>query len=63
MEKNIYTAKILKDGASYTVIFPELEGCHTSGENIEHAKKMAYEALSLHLEATCKDIHINFLYV
>jgi predicted RNase H-like HicB family nuclease len=34
----------------YTVLVPSLPGCITWGENIEHAKAMAKEAIELYLE-------------
>jgi antitoxin HicB len=34
----------------FTVTVPSLPGCITWGANIEEAKKMAYEAISLYLE-------------
>ena len=45
-----YQAKIVKDGKSYSVSFPDLPGCFTMGETLGEAKEMASEALSLYLE-------------
>lgn len=45
-----YQAKILKDGESYSVEFPDLSGCFSTGETLIEAKQMACEALSLYLE-------------
>ncbi|MCL6576904.1 type II toxin-antitoxin system HicB family antitoxin [Kyrpidia sp.] len=33
----------------YTVIFPDLPGCVTEGDNLEEALKMASEAIAIHL--------------
>ena len=33
----------------YSVIFPDLDGCATCGDNLEHAIGMAQEALGLYL--------------
>ena len=35
----------------YTVTVPTLQGCVTYGENIDHAMKMAKEAIELYLES------------
>ena len=45
-----YQAKILKDGSSYSVEFPDLPGCFSMGETLDEAKEMASDALSLYLE-------------
>jgi len=45
-----YQAKIYKDGDSYSVEFPDLPGCFSMGRDLEEAKEMAKEALSLYLE-------------
>jgi len=45
-----YQAKILKDGKSYAVEFPDLPGCFSMGETLEEAKFMAQDALTLYLE-------------
>jgi len=39
----------------YGVYFPDLPGCASCGDNFEHAKKMAHEALELHLYGMEKD--------
>ncbi|MDR1093440.1 MAG: type II toxin-antitoxin system HicB family antitoxin [Clostridiales bacterium] len=42
----IYPAIFTEDDAGgYTVAFPDVDGCITEGENMEHAVKMAVEAL------------------
>lgn len=50
MKKLFYPAKIIpeKNGA-FTVIFPDIDGCITCGENIEQVYEMASEALGLEL--------------
>ena len=45
-----YQALIEKDGAAYSVSFPDLPGCFSSGESREAAAENAREALSLYLE-------------
>ena len=35
----------------YTVTVPALQGCVTYGENIDHAMKMAEEAIELYIES------------
>jgi len=50
--KAVYPAKFIhEDGGEYTVIFPDLDGCITYGENLEHSLSMAQEALGLYLAA------------
>ncbi len=48
-----YPAKIKfsKADSVYLVEFPDLTGCHTYGETLEEAQKMAVEALSGYLES------------
>ena len=45
-----YQAKIYKDGDSYSVVFPDLPGCLSSGDTKKEAQQYAREALSLFLE-------------
>ncbi len=45
-----YQALIEKDGSSYSVSFPDLPGCFSSGETRDDAAENAREALSLYLE-------------
>jgi antitoxin HicB len=45
-----YQALIEKDGATYSVSFPDLPGCFSSGGSREAAAENAREALSLYLE-------------
>ena len=50
--KVIYPATfILENSGEYSVIFPDLDGCATCGENLENALLMAQEALGLYLVA------------
>lgn len=44
--KAVFTTE--PDGA-YSVRFPSLDGCYTQGDNFEHARQMAADAMSLHL--------------
>lgn len=45
-----YQAKIYRDGAGYSVEFPDLSGCFSAGDTKEGARENAREALSLYLE-------------
>ena len=45
-----YQAKICQDKKSFTVSFPDLPGCFSSGKTFEQALTHAKEALSLYLE-------------
>ena len=45
-----YQAKIYKDGKGYSVEFPDIPGCFSSGDTKEEAVKYAGEALNLWLE-------------
>ena len=48
--KTIYPAIFMREEKDeYSVIFPDLEGCVTCGDNLEHALSMAEEALGLYL--------------
>lgn len=52
MSKAAYTFPavfIPEDVGGYSVIFPQLEGCMTQGETFDEARRMAAEAMSLHL--------------
>lgn len=49
--KHSYIAVFTPDpSGAYNVFFPELPGCFTYGETLEHAKEMAKEVLELWLE-------------
>jgi antitoxin HicB len=45
-----YQAKVYRDGETYSVEFPDLPGCFSSGKNKQDALSHAREALSLYLE-------------
>jgi antitoxin HicB len=45
-----YQALVEKDGSTYSVSFPDLPGCLSSGDSREAAVENAREALSLYLE-------------
>ncbi len=45
-----YQALIERDGSSYSVSFPDLPGCFSSGDTRPDAAENAREALSLYLE-------------
>lgn len=48
MSKYVYPAVFTKeDDGKYSVIFRDLEGCYTCGDNLEHAIEMAEDALAL----------------
>lgn len=40
---------IPEEAGGYSVIFPQLDGCVTQGDTFEEARRMAIEAMSLHL--------------
>lgn len=45
-----YAALFLpEEDGRYSVFFPQLEGCITEGDSFEDARRMATEAMSLHL--------------
>ena len=51
-----YIALIHKDADSdYGVSFPDLPGVISAGSNLDEARKMATEALALHLEGLSQD--------
>jgi predicted RNase H-like HicB family nuclease len=51
-----YIALIHKDpGSDYGVSFPDLPGCVTAGLDLDHARRMAEEALALHLAGMTED--------
>ncbi len=47
--KYVYPAIFAKEECGYSVSFPDLEGCVTSGETLENAMAMAEDALCLML--------------
>ena len=51
-----YIALIRRDSDSdYGVDFPDFPGCVTAGRTLEEARRMAAEALDLHLEGMAED--------
>jgi predicted RNase H-like HicB family nuclease len=51
-----YIALLRKDPTSdYGVEFPDFPGCVTAGTDLEDARRMAAEALSLHVEGIVED--------
>jgi predicted RNase H-like HicB family nuclease len=51
-----YIAYLHKDGKSdYGVSFPDFPGCITAGSTLEEARRMAAEALSLHVAGMRED--------
>ena len=56
MSKYVYPAifTLEKDG-SYSIVFPDLEGCYTCGDSLEDGLEMAQDALALVLYGYEKD--------
>jgi predicted RNase H-like HicB family nuclease len=53
-----YIAIVHKDSKSeFGVSFPDFPGCITAGRNIDEAKDMAQEALTLHIHGMIEDGH------
>ena len=51
-----YIALIRKDASSdYGVEFPDFPGCVTAGTDLDDARRMAAEALALHIEGMAED--------
>jgi predicted RNase H-like HicB family nuclease len=51
-----YIALLRKDEASdYGVDFPDFPGCVTAGRTLDEARRMAAEALALHVEGMAED--------
>lgn len=51
-----YIALIRKDaGSDYGVAFPDFAGCVTAGRSLEDARRMAAQALALHVEGMTED--------
>lgn len=49
MAKYIYPAIFAKEGAFYTVRFPDFESCYTQGDSVQDAYEMASDVLCLTL--------------
>jgi predicted RNase H-like HicB family nuclease len=54
-KKIIFPAFVHKGKKTFGVSFPDFPGCVTAHENLEDARKMASEALELHLEGMLED--------
>ena len=51
-----FIALLRKDtGSDFGVEFPDFPGCITAGSNLDEAKDMAIEALTLHIEGMLED--------
>ncbi len=51
-----YIALIRKDeGSDYGVDFPDFPGCVTAGRTLDESRRMAAEALALHVEGMAED--------
>ncbi len=51
-----YIALLRKEpGSDFGVDFPDFPGCATAGETLDEARKMATEALELHIEGMLTD--------
>lgn len=44
-----------EDDGGYSVRFPQLDGCYTQGDDFEEARRMAVDAMSLHLYSMEED--------
>ena len=53
--KSYYAGFIPGESGKVSVIFPDIPGCVTQGENMEHAFAMSIDALAGHLEALAND--------
>ena len=50
MKKYVYPAVFTpEENGSFSITFPDLEGCHTCGDSLEDGIEMAEDALSLTL--------------
>lgn len=55
---HVYRAVLVKDApddATLGVVFPELPGCVSAGDDVDDAVRMAHEALALHLSGMIAD--------
>ena len=56
MAKYVYPAIFTpEEDGSYSIVFPDLEGCYTGGDNLEDGIEMAEDALALVLYGYEKD--------
>ena len=54
--KTIYPAIFTQEeNGMYSVVFPDLEGCFTCGDDLEDAVKMAEEAIGLYLSSALEE--------
>lgn len=57
MAKYVYPAIFTpEEDGSYSIVFPDLEGCYTCGDNLEDGIEMAEDALALVLYGYEKDV-------
>ena len=47
MAKYVYPAIFTPDGEGYSIVFPDLEGCFTCGNNLQDGLEMAKDVLAL----------------
>ena len=55
---HVYRAVLVRDAPDDTtlgVVFPELPGCVSAGDDVDDAVRMAHEALGLHLAGMIAD--------
>ena len=58
---NTYTYTVLfeyfkdEDAEGYNVVVPALPGCCTWGDDLQHAKEMAHDAIRAYIESLIKD--------
>jgi predicted RNase H-like HicB family nuclease len=50
-----YPALICQDGDSFGIVFPDLPGCVSLGDSIQHVAEMGAEALALHIEGMVEE--------
>lgn len=50
-----YLAAIFEENGAFGVAFPDFPGCVSHGEDLDDAKRMAQEALALHLRGMAED--------
>ena len=54
--KYTFAALFTKEAdGGYSVSFPQLDGCYTQGDSFEEARRMAADAMSLHLYSMEQD--------
>lgn len=55
MARYLYPAVFTEESAGYSVNFPDVESCYTSGETLEEAVEMAQDVLCLTLYSLEQD--------